>query len=145
MSKLRFDHVSIVVKDLAAASRFFEELGLEVEGKAEISGEWVDRISGVPGIDCEIWMMKTPDGAARIEFTRFLSPNTADSDTDASSISALGLRSVMFEVEDIADMARRLAAAGGELMGEIVQYENAYKLCYVRGPEGVIVALAESL
>ena len=145
MSKLRFDHVSIVVNDLDSAVRFFEVLGLEVEGKADISGDWVDRISAVPGIDCEICMMKTPDGAARIELTRYRSPATAGADLDASIISAVGLRSVMFEVDDIANMARRLAEAGGELMGEIVQYENAYKLCYVRGPEGVIVALAESL
>lgn len=140
---IRMDHVSVVVEDLDAAKAFFVELGLELEGEAPIEGEWVDRVNRIDGVRVEIAMMRTPDGHGKLELTKFRHP-TAIGRGDASP-NALGIRSVMFEVDDIEDAIARLRKHGGELIGEVVRYEDLYLICYLRGPEGIIVALAETL
>ena len=144
MTILRMDHVSVVVDDLAAAIAFFTELGMEVEGEASVGGETVDRVNGIDGIRADITMMRTPDGHGRLELTKFNAPAVSDIGAGAPP-NTLGLRSVMFEVHDIDDTVARLRARGAELVGEIGQYENSYRLCYLRGPAGIIVALAQKL
>ena len=144
MAILRMDHVSVVVDDLAAAIAFFTDLGMEVEGEASVGGETVDRVNGIDGIRADITMMRTPDGHGRLELTKFNAPAVSDIGAGAPP-NTLGLRSVMFEVEDIDDTVARLRARGAELLGEIAQYEDVYRLCYVRGPAGIIVSLAEKL
>ena len=141
---IRMDHVSVVVDDLEAAKAFFVELGLEVEGEAPLEGPSVDQLNAIEGVRTEIAMMRTPDGHGRLELTKFHSP-TAVSAGRESTPNTLGLRSVMFEVDDIDAAVAGLRSHGGELIGDVVQHENTYRLCYVRGPEGVIVALAEQL
>lgn len=141
---IRMDHVSIVVNDLEAAIAFFVELGLEVEGETSVEGRWVDRVSGLDGVRVDIAMMRTPDGQSRLELTKFRTPAAATAEPNAPA-NTLGLRSIMFAVEDIDDILARLQAHGAKLVGEVVQYENIYRLCYVRGPEGIIVALAEQI
>ncbi|HEV2888959.1 MAG TPA: VOC family protein [Frankiaceae bacterium] len=143
MAILRMDHVSVVVEDLAAATAFFAGLGMEVEGGAPIQGEWVDRIVGYDGLRCEVAMLRTPDGHGRVELTRFDEPAAVAG--DPSRPNATGLRTVMFAVDDVEDAVARALSHGGELVGEIVRYEDSYRLCYVRGPEGVLVALAQPL
>lgn len=138
-------HISIVVADLPAAIDFFTALGLTVEGKAAIEGEWVDRINAIEGIAVDIVMMQTPDGHSRLELTKFRHPELVAVEPAAAPPNAPGLRSVMFQVESIDDMVAALQERGGELIGEIVQYENIYRLCYMRGPANIIVALAEKL
>jgi catechol 2,3-dioxygenase-like lactoylglutathione lyase family enzyme len=145
MSIKRLDHVSVVVEDLAAAVAFFTALGMTVEGEAPIEGDWVDRINGIEGIQVDIVMMCIPDGQGRLELTRFRNPKLVDIEPAVAPPNALGLRSVMFTVENVDDSVARLLAVGGKLMGEVVQYEDKYKLCYMRGPAGIIVALAEEL
>jgi catechol 2,3-dioxygenase-like lactoylglutathione lyase family enzyme len=145
MPGLRLDHIVVVVDDLPAAVAFFEELGMTVEGEAPIEGDWVDRVNGIDGVRVDIVMLKTPDGNGRLEMTKFHSPALADSTPANDPPNTLGYRSVMFEVDDVEDAVARLQAHGGELMGEITRYEDVYRLCYVRGPAGIIVALAESL
>ena len=145
MTHLRLDHVSVVVDDLNAAKGFFAELGLEFEGEAPIEGAAVDRLNGLQGVRTEIAMMRTPDGQGRLELTKFHSPPLVSAEPADAPPNTLGLRSVMFDVDDIDDVVARLRTHGAELVGEIVQYENSYRLCYIRGPGGVIVALAESL
>lgn len=139
------DHVSVVVDDLAAAIAFFTALGMAVEGRAPIEGPWVDRINGLEGIRVEIVMMRTPDGEGRLELTKFHSPALVPIEPAIAPPNALGLRSVMFAVDSVDDTVARLRAQGAELVGEVAQYENIYRLCYVRGPAGIIVALAEKL
>lgn len=145
MTVKRLDHVSVVVDDLPGAIAFFTELGLTAGGEMPIEGPWVDRINGIQGIQVDIVMMTTPDGHGQLELTRFRSPDLVEVEPAAAPPNALGLRSVMFAVEDIDDTVARLQARGGELMGEIVQYEDMYRLCYMRGPAGIIVSLAEEL
>ena len=145
MTVKRMDHVSVVVEDLAPAIAFFTELGMELEGEAPIEGEWVDRINGIKGIKVNIAMMKTPDGHGKFELTKFHNPPLVDVQPKDAPPNALGLRSVMFLVDDIEDTVSRLRKHGGELMGEIVEYANVYKLCYMRGPAGIIVSLAEDM
>ena len=145
MTIQRMDHVSVVVEDLAAAVSFFSELGLEVEGKASVEGEWADRINGIDGLRVEITMMRTPDGNGRLELTKFNNPAAINGQPQPAPPNTLGLRSVMFNVDDIDAAVAGLRARGAELVGEVVQYEDYYRLCYVRGPEGIIVALAEKL
>ena len=144
MTILRMDNVGIVVDDLKAAIAFFVELGLELEGEATVEGQWVDRIVGIDGVRSDIAMLRTPDGHGRLELSRFHTPpaNTAEPN---APVNTLGYRRVMFAVTDIEDVLARLQAHGAELVGEVVQYEDSYRLCYVRGPQGVIVALAEQL
>ena len=145
MTIKRLDHVSIVVEDLAAAIAFFTALGMAVDGKAPIEGPWVDRINGIEGIRVDIVMMRTPDGHGRLELTKFHSPALVALEPALAPPNALGLRSVMFTVASVDDTVARLRAHGAELVGEVAQYEDKYRLCYLRGPAGIIVALAEEL
>jgi catechol 2,3-dioxygenase-like lactoylglutathione lyase family enzyme len=144
MTILRMDNVAIVVDDLKAAIAFFVELGLELEGEATVEGPWVDRIVGLDGVRSDIAMLRTPDGHGRLELSRFHTPPATTAEPNAP-VNTLGYRRVMFAVTDIEDVLARLQAHGAELVGEVVQYEDSYRLCYVRGPEGIIVALAEPL
>ena len=137
----RMDHVSVVVNDLDAAIAFFTELGLEVESRTTVGGEWVDRINNLEGIQVEIVMLHAADDSGKLELTKFHSP--ALTDAKPGPPNELGLRSVMFEVADIHDTIARLQQHGGELIGEIVDYENVYRLAYVNGPDGAIVSLAQ--
>jgi len=139
------DNVGIVVDDLEAATAFFTELGLELEGQAPVEGRWVDRVVGLDGVRADIAMMRTPDGNSRLELMRFQTPAAVTSKPENAPANTLGLRRVMFAVDDIEDVLARLRTHGAELIGELEQYEDAYRLCYLRGPEGIIVALAEQL
>ena len=143
MAGLRLDHVSVVVHNLEGAKAFFAELGMELEGESRIEGEWVDRVNALDDVRVQIAMMRTPDGQGKLELTQFENPAVAQAGPQPSN--TLGLRSVMFEVENIDETVERLRALGSELIGEVVDYEGVYRLCYVRGPGGVIVALAEDL
>jgi catechol 2,3-dioxygenase-like lactoylglutathione lyase family enzyme len=134
-----------VVCDLAAAIAFFAELGLELEGEAAIEGRWVDQVNGLDDVRVDIVMMRTPDGHGRLELTKFRSPAAVSTVPENAPPNTLGLRNIMFAVDDIEDVVTRLHAHGAELVGELGQYEDSYRLCYVRGPEGIIVALAEQL
>lgn len=144
MTIQRMDHVGIVVDDLPAAIEFFVGLGMEVRGEGSVQGELVDRIVGLDGIHTELAMLGTSDGDAEIELVKFLSPPTEDGDPGAPS-NTLGIRHLAFIVEDIETLVADLQARGGELIGELVRYGDSYRLCYVRGPEGIIVELAEKL
>ena len=137
-------NVGIVVDDLKAAIAFFAELGLELEGETTVEGQWVDRIVGLNGVRSDIAMMRTPDGHSRLELTKFQRPTAASVELNAP-VNTFGIRRIMFAVEDIKEVLTRLQAHGAELVGEIVQYEDIYLLCYVRGPEGILIALAERL
>jgi len=145
MTIKRLDHVSVVVDDLAAAIDFFTALGMTRDGEAAIEGPWVDRINGIEGVQVDIVMMRTPDGHGRLELTKFRNPELIKIEPAIAPPNALGLRSVMFAVDRVDDTVARLRAHGAELVGEVVQYEDKYRLCYVRGPAGIIVALAEEL
>ena len=145
MTIKRLDHVSVVVDDLAAATAFFTALGMTHAGEAPIEGAWVDRINGIDGVRVDIVMLRTPDGHGRLELTKFHHPPLVRVEPAIAPPNAPGLRSVMFTVESVDDAVARLRAHGGELIGEVVQYEDKYRLCYLRGPAGIIVALAEEL
>ena len=145
MTIKRLDHVSVVVEDLDAAIAFFTALGMTIEGQAPIEGEWVDRINAIKGIQLDVVMMRTPDGHGRLELTKFHNPKLVDLEPAVAPPNALGLRSVMFAVESLDSTVARLCETGGELIGEVVTYEEMYKLCYMRGPAGIIVSLAEEL
>jgi catechol 2,3-dioxygenase-like lactoylglutathione lyase family enzyme len=145
MTIKRLDHVSVVVEGLAAAVAFFTALGMTKEGEAPIDGPWVDRVNGLEGVWVDIVMMRTPDGHGRLELTKFRNPKLVEVEPAVAPPNALGLRSVMFTVESVDDTVPILRAHGAELVGEVVQYEDKYRLCYVRGPAGIIVALAEEL
>jgi catechol 2,3-dioxygenase-like lactoylglutathione lyase family enzyme len=140
----RMDNVGIVVEDLAAAIAFFIELGLELEGRATIEGEWAGRVTGLGQQHVEIAMMRTPDGNSRLELSRFLVPTVA-ADHRRAPVNALGYLRVMFTVEDIDDTLARLRKRGAQLVGEVVQYQDTYRLCYIRGPEGVLIGLAQEI
>lgn len=140
----RMDNVGIVVDDLAAAKAFFVELGLELEGEATVGGSTVDRLVGIEGVRSDIAMMRTPDGHGRLELTRYHTPSSRNGDPHAPA-NTLGAHRIMFAVDDIDDILDRLRPHGAELVGEVVQYENSYRLCYLRGPAGIIVALAEQI
>ncbi len=144
MTIQRMDNVGIVVDDLAAATAFFVELGMELEGEATVEGRWVDRVVGLDGVRSDIAMLRTPDGHGRLELTKFHTPPARNTDPNAP-VNTLGVRRIMFAVDDIEDVIARLQARGAELVGEVVRYEDKYRLCYIRGPEGIIVALAEQL
>jgi len=145
MTIKRLDHISIVVDDLAAAIAFFTTLGLTVEGEAPVEGPWVDRVNRLEGVQVDIVMMVTPDGHGRLELTKFRNPKLVESEPAIAPPNTLGLRSVMFAVENLDDTIARLRLNGAELIGEVAQYEDVYRLCYMRGPAGIIVALAEEL
>jgi catechol 2,3-dioxygenase-like lactoylglutathione lyase family enzyme len=138
------EHVGIVVEDLAAATAFFVELGLELQGEATVEGTTVDRVVGLEGVRADIAMMQTPDGHARIELTTFHAPPSRGGERHAAA-NTLGLRHLAFAVEDIDAIVAGLRARGAELVGELERYEDSYRLCYVRGPEGIIVELAEKI
>ena len=138
------DNVGIVVDDLAATIEFFRELGLELEGRAMVEGEWAGRVTGLGDQRVEIAMMRTPDGHSRLELSRFLAPPVVADHRDAP-VNALGYLRVMFTVEDVDDTLARLRKRGAELVGEVVQYKDAYRLCYIRGPEGLLIGLAEEI
>lgn len=141
----RMDHVGVVVEDLEAAKAFFVELGMELEGQAPVEGEWVDRVNGLNGVRVDIAMMRTPDGDGRLELTKFHTPAVINAEPANALGNTLGLRSIMFAVDDIDATIAGLRTRGAELVGEVAQYEGSYRLCYLRGPEGIIVALAEKL
>src|SRR3954465_14087785 len=141
---LRMDNVGIVVEDLTAAIEFFRELGLELEGRGMVEGEGAGRVTGLGDQRVEIAMMRTPDGHSRLELSRFLAPAVV-ADHRNAPVNALGYLGVMFTVEDIDDTLARLRKRGAQLAGEVVQYEDAYRLCYIRGPEGVLIGLAEEI
>jgi catechol 2,3-dioxygenase-like lactoylglutathione lyase family enzyme len=138
------DHVGIVVDDLAAATAFFLELGLELQGESPVQGGWVDRVVGLEGVRANIAMMETPDGHGRIELAKFHAPSGRGGEEHAPA-NTPGIRHVAFAVDDIDDVVARLQARGAELVGEVERYENIYRLCYIRGPEGIIVELAERI
>ena len=142
MAILRMDHVVLVVADLDAGIAFFEALGLELEGRTRVEGAWAERINALDDLHVEIAMMVTPDGHSKLELTRFDSPPATG---EPEPPNRLGLRSVMFAVDDLEDSLARLAPHGGELVGEVAHYEDLYRRCYVRGPGGAIVALAQQL
>ncbi len=144
MTVKRMDNVGIVVEDLDAAIEFFKVLGLEFEGRAMVEGEWAGRVTGLGTQRVEIAMMRTPDGHSRLELSRFLAPPVI-ADHRNAPVNALGYLRVMFAVEDIDDTLVRLGNIGATLVGELVQYENSYRLCYIRGPEGILIGLAEQL
>lgn len=144
MTVKRMDNVGIVVEDLDAAIKFFIELGLELEGRAPIEGEWADGVTGLRGMRVEIAMMRTPDRHSRLELSRFLVPAVV-ADHRVAPVNALGYLRVMFAVDDIDDTVARLGRLGATLVGDVVQYENVYRLCYIRGPEGILIGLAEEL
>jgi catechol 2,3-dioxygenase-like lactoylglutathione lyase family enzyme len=141
---LRMDNVGIVVESLDEAVSFFTELGLKLEGRAMIEGEWAGRVTGLGTQQVEIAMMVTPDGHSRLEISRFLSPPVV-ADHRNAPVNALGYLRVMFTVDDIDEVLGRLCKRGAQLVGDVVQYENAYRLCYIRGPEGLLIGLAEQL
>ena len=138
------DNVGIVVDDLKAATAFFVELGLELEGEMTVEGQWVDRCVGLDGVRNDIAMLRMPDGHGRLELIKFHAPLATTAEPNAP-VNTLGIRRIMFAVDDIEDVLARLRAQGAELVGEVAQYEDMYRLCYIRGPEGIIVALAEQL
>ena len=139
------DNVLIVVDDLEAATAFFVEIGMELEGEAPVEGLWVDRVVGLDDVRQHVAMLRTPDGHGRLELTKFHNPTVVTAEPKNAPVNTLGIRRIMFAVEDIEDVLARLRAHGAELVGELEQYEDSYRLCYVRGPEGIIIALAEQL
>ena len=145
MAPTRIDNVGIVVEDLDAAIAFFEALGLEVEGRATVEGDSVDRLISLQGTRSDIAMLRTLDGHGRLELARYQHPPAVGPDPASEPPNTRGMGRIMFAVDNIDDVVERLQALGGELVGEIVQYEDAYRLCYLRGPEGIILALAEEL
>ena len=144
MTVKRMDNVGIVVEDLDAAIAFFTELGLELEGRAPIAGDWADGVTGLRDMRVEIAMLRTPDGHSRLELSRFLAPPVV-ADHRSAPVNSLGYLRVMFAVEDIDDTIARLGKHGAQLVGQVVQYADVYRLCYIRGPEGILIGLAQEL
>jgi catechol 2,3-dioxygenase-like lactoylglutathione lyase family enzyme len=144
MTIQRMDHVGTVVEDLADAVAFFATLGLELQGEAAVEGDWVDRVVGLEGVRAQIAMMRTPDGHGRLELTKFHTPSS-DGGYQHAPANASGIRHVAFAVDDIDAVLARLRARGAELVGDLGRYQDTYRLCYVRGPEGIIVELAEQI
>lgn len=145
MTILRMDNVLIVVEDLEAVKAFFIELGLELDGETQVEGPWVDRTVGLEGVRADIATLRTPDGHGRVELTRFHAPPAVRAGPEFAPANTLGLRRIMFAVDDIDEVVGRLRLRGAELVGDIVQYEDVYRLCYVRGPEGIVIGVAEQL
>jgi catechol 2,3-dioxygenase-like lactoylglutathione lyase family enzyme len=145
MTLQRMDNVLIVVDDLEAAKAFFAELGMELEGEATNEGPWADQVVGLKDVRSDIAMMRTPDGHGRVELAKFHTPPAVRAEPENAPANALGIRRIMFAVDDVDDVVARLRRRGGELVGEIAQYEDIYRLCFLRGPEGIIIGLAERL
>jgi catechol 2,3-dioxygenase-like lactoylglutathione lyase family enzyme len=144
MALKRLDNIGIVVDDLELTIDFFQELGLQLEGRATIEGEWAGRVTGLTDQRVEIAMMRTPDGHSRLELSRFLTPPVV-ADHRNAPVNALGYLRVMFTVEDIDETLARLSKRGAQLVGEVVRYQDSYRLCYIRGPEGLLIGLAQQL
>jgi catechol 2,3-dioxygenase-like lactoylglutathione lyase family enzyme len=145
MTLQRMDNVLIVVDDLEAAKAFFVELGMQLEGETPVEGRWVDQVVGLENVRAEIAMMRTPDGHGRVELTKFHTPAAVRTEPKSAPANALGIRRIMFAVDNVKDVLARLRAHGAELVGDIAQYEDMYRLCFIRGPEGIIIGLAERL
>jgi catechol 2,3-dioxygenase-like lactoylglutathione lyase family enzyme len=145
MAIQRMDHVGVVVDDLEAAIAFFAELGLELEGETTVEGRWVDRLAGLDDVRADIAMMRTPDGHGGLELTKYRRPAAIGAESASAPANTLGLRNMMFAVDDIEEVLGRLRSHGAELVGEVTRFEDSNLLCYVRGPAGVIVALAQPL
>jgi catechol 2,3-dioxygenase-like lactoylglutathione lyase family enzyme len=145
MTIQRMDNVLIVVEDLEAAKAFFAELGMELEGETTVEGGWVGRVVGLDDVRADIVMLRTPDGHSRIELTKFHTPPAVRAEPENAPANALGIRRIMFAVDDIDDVVARLRNHGAEMVGEIAQYEDLYRLCFLRGPEGIVIGLAEQL
>jgi catechol 2,3-dioxygenase-like lactoylglutathione lyase family enzyme len=145
MMNLRMDNVLIVVEDLEAAKAFFAELGMELEGETTVEGPFVDHTVGLTDVRADIAMMRIPDGYGKVELTRFHRPLAVRAEPEDAPANALGIRRIMFTVDDIDDVVARLRGHGAELVDEIVQYKDIYRLCFLRGPEGIIIGLAEEL
>jgi catechol 2,3-dioxygenase-like lactoylglutathione lyase family enzyme len=141
----RLDHVSVVVEDLESAIAFFTALGMSIDGRARVEGAWVDRINALDGVQADIVMMRTPDGNGKLELTKFRNPKLVELEPAIAPPNALGLRSIMFDVENLDETLAALRAKGAELIGEVARYKDVYRLCYLRGPGAIIVALAEEL
>lgn len=139
------DNVLIVVDDLEAAKAFFVELGMELEGETQVEGPWVDKTVGLDGVRADIAMLRTPDGHSRVELSKFHTPPAVRVEAEDAPANALGIRRIMFAVDDIDDTVARLSSHGAELLDEIAQYEDRYRLCFLRGPEGIVIGLAEQL
>ncbi|WP_328534439.1 VOC family protein [Micromonospora zamorensis] len=145
MAIQRMDNVLIVVEDLDAVIAFFVELGMELEGRGSVEGRWVERVIGVDDVRQEVAMLRTPDGQGKVELAMFHTPKAISPEPRDAPANTLGLRRIMFAVDDIEDVVARLRARGVDLVGELERYEDIFRLCYVRGPEGIIVGLAEQL
>ena len=145
MALQRMDNVLIVVEDLDGAKAFFAELGMELQGQTQVEGPWADSTVGLEGVRADIAMMRTPDGHGRVELTRFHTPPAVRAEPEDAPANTLGIRRIMFAVDDIDDVVARLRRHGGELVGEIAQYEDRYRLCFMRAREGFVVGLAEQL
>ena len=145
MTLQRMDNVLIVVEDLETAKAFFAELGMQLEGEALVEGPWAGRVIGLDDVRADIATMRTPDGHGRVELTKFHTPPAVRAEPESAPANALGIRRIMFAVDDIDDVVARLRRHGAELVGEIVQYQDKYRLCFVRGPEGILLGLAEQL
>ena len=145
MTLQRMDNILINVEDMEAAKAFFTELGMKLEGETTVEGPWADRVVGLEGVRADIAMMVTPDGHGRVELSRFHTPAAVRTEPDPAPSNALGMRRIMFSVDDVDDTVARLRKHGAELVGEIAQYEDFYRLCFVRGPEGIIIGVAQEL
>ena len=145
MTLLRMDNVLIVVNDIEASKAFFAELGMELEGEATLEGPWVDQVVGLDDVRSDIATMRTPDGQGRVELTKFHRPPAVRAQPEDAPANTLGIRRIMFAVDDIDDVVARLRRHGGELVGEIAQYKDIYRVCFLRAPEGFIIGLAEKL
>ena len=145
MTLQRMDNVLIVVEDLEAAKAFFAELGMELEGETTVEGPWADSTVGLKDVCADIAMMRAPDGHGRVELSKFHTPPAVRAEPENAPANALGIRRIMFTVDDIDDVVARLRSHGAELVDEIAQYEDIYRLCFLRGPEGIIIGLAEQL
>src|SRR3954462_1831769 len=145
MTLQRMDNVLIVVEDLERAKAFFAELGMELEGEATLEGPWVDQTVGLEGVRSDIVMMRTPDGHGRVELSKFHTPPAVRAGPENAPSNALGIRRIMVAVDDVDDVVARLRGHGAELVGEIAQYQDIYRLCFLRGPEGIVIGLAERL
>ena len=145
MTLQRMDNILINVEDMDAAKAFFTELGMTLEGETTVEGPWADSVVGLEGVRADIAMMVTPDGHGRVELSRFHTPAAVRTEPDPAPSNALGMRRIMFSVDDVDDTVARLREHGAELVGEIVQYEDFYRLCFLRGPEGIIIGVAQQL
>src|SRR3954447_25165288 len=145
MAIQRMDNVLIVVEDLEAAKAFFAELGMELDGETTVEGPWAGSVVGLDDVRADVAMMRTPDGHGRVELSKFHTPPAVRTGAESAPANALGIRRIMFAVDDIDDVVARLRTHGAELVGEIAQYEDIYRLCFLRGPEGIIIGLAEQL